>query len=133
MTALAFADRRGWEDAGRRGVGAGGADEEARPAQPRLFALPGGAVEEPVAEEVTVARLAPPAPAPPVPQPPAAVAAPAVAPVRTLDEVLTGAWSAVAAGQTAACPLCDGPLRPRWSAGHGAVGGRCADCGTVVD
>jgi hypothetical protein len=133
MSALAFAEAgRGWEDAGRRGVGAGGTDEEARPAQPRLFALPGGAVEDPVAEEVTAAPLAPPpapAPAPVAPEP----APRPVAAVRTLDEVLTGAWTAVAAGQTAECPLCAGPLRPRWSAGHGAVGGRCADCGTIVD
>jgi hypothetical protein len=128
MSALAFATGRGWEDAGRRGVGASGSDEEARPAQPRLFALPGGAVEDVAAEEVTAARLAPAPAATPAPAP-VAVAAP----VRTLDEVLTGAWSSLAAGHTAPCPLCAGPLRVRWSAGAGAVGGRCADCGTSVE
>jgi hypothetical protein len=122
MSALAFV--RGWEDAGRRGVGAGGSDEKARPAQPRLFALPGGAVEDAAAEEVSAARLAPVA----APEP-----ARAVAPVRTLDDVLTSVWSSLAAGQTAQCPLCAGPLRVRWSAGAGAVGGRCADCGTSVE
>jgi len=126
MSALAFV--RGWEDAGRRGVGAGGPDDEARPAQPRLFALPGGAVEDAADQEVAAARLAAVA-APAAPPRPA----PAVAPVRTLDEVLTGARSSLAAGRTAECPLCSGPLRVRWSAGAGAVGGRCADCGTSVE
>ena len=128
MSALALATGRGWEDAGRRGAGADGSGEDARPAQPRLFALPGGTVEDAPAE-VAAARLAP------APSGPAAVAAPApvVAPVRTLDEVLTGSWSALIAGHTTECPLCAGPLRPRWSAGAGAVGGRCADCGTSVE
>jgi hypothetical protein len=133
MSALAFATGRGWEDAGRceppHPHPPGGSDEEARPAQPRLFALPGGAVEDVAAAELTAARLAP---APPSPAGgPATVAA--VAPVRTLDEVLVGAWSAVAAGHTAECPLCAGALRPRWSAGAGAVGGRCTDCDTSVE
>ena len=90
---------RGWEDAGRRGVGASGPDEEARPAQPRLFALPGGAVEEPPAPIAVAAPEVAPRPR---------VLAPAVAPVRTLDELLTDTWSAVSAGDTAVCPMCSG-------------------------
>ena len=31
----------------------------------------------------------------------------------TLDELVSGAWAAVGAGAPAACPLCDGALRPR--------------------
>jgi hypothetical protein len=124
MSALAVAGHeRGWEDAGRRGVGASGTDEEARPAQPRLFALPGGAVEDALAPAAAVAAPAV------APRPVAA----AIAPVRTLDDMLGDAWATVAAGRTAACPICTGALRPRWSAGHGAVGGRCFDCGTIVD
>ena len=122
MSALAFA--RGWEDAGRRGVGAGGSDEEARPAQPRLFALPGGAVDEPPAARAVAAPEVAPRPR---------VLAPAVAPVRTLDGLLMDTWSAVSSGTTAVCPMCSGAMRPRWSAGAGAVGGRCADCGTIAD
>ena len=51
---------------------------------------------------------------------------------RTLDDLLTGAWHGLAAGTTAACPVCDGPLEPRWSAGAGVVGGRCRDCGSEL-
>jgi hypothetical protein len=129
MSALAVAGQRGWEDAGRRGVGASGPDEEARPAQPRLFALPGGAVEE---SPAPAAVASPPVAAPEVaPRP--RVLAPAVAPVRTLDALLMDTWSAVSAGDTAVCPMCSGAMRPRWSAGAGVVGGRCADCGTIAD
>src|SRR3954468_235082 len=102
MSAVAVASRgRGWEDAGRAGAGIAGAHDE-RPAQPRLFAVAGAAVA-------------------------AAPEAPARAPtrVRTLDDVLTGAWSLVAAGTAAPCPICAGRLTPRWSAGAGAVGARC--------
>ena len=50
----------------------------------------------------------------------------------TLEERIAGAWERLAAGQTAECPLCSGALRPRWSAGHGVVGGRCDSCGTEL-
>jgi isoaspartyl peptidase/L-asparaginase-like protein (Ntn-hydrolase superfamily) len=78
------------------------------PAQPRLFALPGGAGET-------------------EPEPSAPAAA------RTLDDVLTAAWAAVSEGHEAVCPVCAGAMVPRWSAGAGAVGGRCADCGATLD
>ena len=120
---------RGWEDAGRSGRGARGASEAERPAQPRLFALPGGALEEPMAAAASPAapeRIAPPEPAP-VPVPVAPV------PVRTLEDELADVWAALAAGTTAACPVCAGPMRPRWTAGAGVAGGRCADCGTLMD
>ena len=50
----------------------------------------------------------------------------------TLEERVAGAWERLAAGQTAECPLCSGALRPRWSAGHGVVGGRCDSCGSEL-
>ena len=52
---------------------------------------------------------------------------------RTLDDVLSGAWEGLAAAShSAACPVCDGELVPRWSAGAGVVGGRCRDCGSEL-
>ncbi len=134
MSAVAFAGaHRGWEDAGHGGEGAGGA-RGAGPAQPRLFALPGGALEE----APPAARAEAPAPVAEAPAAVPVVEAAAPAPVAlvavpTLDEVLAGAWTAVSAGATADCPICRGEVRPRWSAGAGAVGGRCRDCGTLVD
>lgn len=47
----------------------------------------------------------------------------------TLDELVSGAWAAVGAGAPAACPLCDGALRPR----TGQVSaGECDRCGTEL-
>jgi hypothetical protein len=51
----------------------------------------------------------------------------------TLDDVLSGAWEGLsAAASFTACPVCHGELVPRWSAGAGVVGGRCADCGSEL-
>ncbi len=142
MSAVAFAGaHRGWEDAGHGGEGAGGA-RGAGPAQPRLFALPGGALEEaaPVAAVEAPARGVEARAARPAveerPGPLEAAVAPApvaLVAVPTLDEVLGSAWTAVSAGTATDCPVCRGELRPRWSAGAGAVGGRCRDCGTRLD
>jgi hypothetical protein len=98
-------------------------------AEARLFVIP---------EETRAA------PAPP--QARAPVAEPSIAPVpepatwagereqrRTLDDLLSDAWEGLsAASATAACPVCDGALVPRWSAGAGVVGGRCSDCGSEL-
>jgi hypothetical protein len=52
---------------------------------------------------------------------------------RTLDDVLSGAWEGLtAASPSTACPVCEGELVPRWSAGAGVVGGRCRDCGSEL-
>lgn len=48
----------------------------------------------------------------------------------TLDDAIVGAWEGLAAMVTVPCPLCAGALRPQ--SGHGAVGGRCVDCGTAL-
>ena len=51
----------------------------------------------------------------------------------TLDDLLSGAWEGLtAAASSTACPMCDGELAPRWSAGAGVVGGRCRDCGSEL-
>ena len=51
----------------------------------------------------------------------------------TLDDVLSGAWDGLAAAAVVvSCPVCHGELVPRWSAGSGVVGGRCADCGSSL-
>jgi len=52
----------------------------------------------------------------------------------TLDDVLSGAWEGLssAASVATACPVCDGALVRRWSAGAGVVGGRCRDCGSEL-
>ena len=51
----------------------------------------------------------------------------------TLDAVLVEAWNDVSAGGAAECPVCAGRMEPRWTAGAGVVGGRCADCGTTLE
>jgi hypothetical protein len=50
----------------------------------------------------------------------------------TLDDVLSGAWEGLLAATSTACPVCEGELAPRWSAGAGVVGGRCRDCGSEL-
>jgi hypothetical protein len=51
----------------------------------------------------------------------------------TLDTLLVEAWNDVTSGAAAECPVCAGPMQPRWTAGAGVVGGRCADCGTTLE
>jgi len=50
----------------------------------------------------------------------------------TLEEVLSGAWEDLVAHRTAACPICDGAMAPRYGSGPPAVGGRCRDCGAEM-
>jgi hypothetical protein len=52
----------------------------------------------------------------------------------TLDELLSGAWEGLSAAAipAPACPVCQGALVARWSAGAGVVGGRCRDCGSEL-
>ena len=51
----------------------------------------------------------------------------------TLDTLLVEAWSDVTAGAPTECPVCAGPMQPRWTAGAGVVGARCGDCGTTLE
>jgi hypothetical protein len=52
--------------------------------------------------------------------------------VPTLDDLLSGTWTALTSQRPAACPICDGHLEPRYGAGHAAVAGRCRRCGTEL-
>ena len=58
---------------------------------------------------------------------------PGAPPRASLEDLVLQTWTAVAAGEPAPCPLCSGAMQPRWSAGAGVVGGRCADCGTTLE
>jgi len=51
---------------------------------------------------------------------------------RTLEDVLSGAWEDLTAHRTAACPICDGAMEPRYGSGPSAVGGRCKSCRTEL-
>jgi hypothetical protein len=51
----------------------------------------------------------------------------------TLDALLVEAWNDVSAGTAAECPICTGPMQPRWTASARVVGGRCEDCGTTLE
>ena len=51
----------------------------------------------------------------------------------TLDALLVEAWNDVSAGTAAECPVCSGPLQPRWTAAARVVGGHCEDCGTTLE
>jgi hypothetical protein len=50
----------------------------------------------------------------------------------TLAEVVDTAWAGLNAEAPVACPVCDGRMEPRYSAGAGVVGGRCRDCGSEL-
>ena len=86
-------------------------------AEARLFAVP---------EEVTAERACE--------RPPTPVAWPGVSEAgATLDDLLSETWDGLtSASSPATCPVCDGELVRRWSAGAGVVGGRCRDCGSEL-
>ena len=50
----------------------------------------------------------------------------------TLEDLLSGAWEDLIAHRTAACPICDGAMAPRYGSGSSPVGGRCGGCGTEL-
>jgi hypothetical protein len=50
----------------------------------------------------------------------------------TLEDVLSGVWEDITAHRTAACPICDGAMTPRYGSGPSAVGGRCGTCATEL-
>jgi hypothetical protein len=91
----------------------------------------------PAAPAVAAAPVAAPAPAAPAPAAP--VAAPRVDQAlvqpfgeRTLEDLVLGAWEELAVVPTSSCPLCSGPLLPRFGAGARPVGARCSDCSTEL-
>jgi hypothetical protein len=50
----------------------------------------------------------------------------------TLDDLIVGVWEGLASGRAASCPVCTGPLAPRFGAGAAPVGARCRDCGSEL-
>ena len=50
----------------------------------------------------------------------------------TLDELIVDVWEGLTSGRAASCPVCAGPLAPRFGAGHAAVAARCRDCGSEL-
>ncbi len=55
-----------------------------------------------------------------------------VEPAPTLEDLIAGVWADVVAGRPTACPLCFGPLLPRFGAGPAPVGALCSSCGAQV-
>jgi hypothetical protein len=51
---------------------------------------------------------------------------------RNLAELVDTAWAGLRAEMPIACPVCDGRMEPRLSAGSGVAGGRCRDCGSEL-
>jgi len=91
-------------------------------------------------EERSTAPVAVPVPAAaPVAAPAAPAGAGASAPARTepfgertLEDLVLGAWEELAVAPTTSCPLCAGPLLPRFGAGARPVGARCSGCATEL-
>jgi hypothetical protein len=50
----------------------------------------------------------------------------------TLDELLVGVWEGLAAHRSSACPACGEAMTPEYGAHARPIGGRCANCGTVL-
>jgi len=101
----------GVEPAGARGHGEGARGH-------------GGAVRGPGTEDARVHRHGcEPAPVttPPRPDGP------------SLEVAISAAWRELLAGRTARCPLCSGPLKPRYGAHATPVGGRCVICATTLE
>jgi hypothetical protein len=50
----------------------------------------------------------------------------------TLEDLVTGAWGALQAGEPAACLACGTTLTPRYGAGARPLAGRCSGCGSEL-
>jgi len=51
---------------------------------------------------------------------------------RTLDDLVVGVWEDLSAHHAATCPVCSGPMQPRYGSGSAPVGGRCTNCGSTL-
>jgi hypothetical protein len=49
-----------------------------------------------------------------------------------LEDVISSAWDALGTHHTIACPVCTGPMAPRYGSGARPVGGRCRRCGSTL-
>jgi hypothetical protein len=63
---------------------------------------------------------------------PASRPAPASRGGLTLDELLSAAWDGLAGHHSVPCPVCSGPMAPRYGSGAKPVGGRCTRCGSTL-
>jgi DnaJ-class molecular chaperone len=54
-------------------------------------------------------------------------------PCRTLRELVAGVWTELCAHRTVECPVCHGDMEPEYGAQALPVGGRCRDCGSVLN
>ena len=51
----------------------------------------------------------------------------------SLEDAVLGAWQGLSAHRSVDCLICGAAMAPRYGAsGHAPVGGRCAECGTVL-
>jgi len=48
-------------------------------------------------------------------------------------DLLAGVWTELSAHQTAQCPVCEGDMEPEYAAQALPVGGRCRNCGSVLN
>lgn len=53
-------------------------------------------------------------------------------PPRTLDDHISGAWEDLVGHRSVTCPVCTGPMVPRYGSGARPVGGRCRRCGSTL-
>jgi hypothetical protein len=54
-------------------------------------------------------------------------------PSRTLGDLIASVWSELSAHRMVQCPVCYGDMEPEYSAQALPVGGRCTDCGSVLN
>jgi hypothetical protein len=52
---------------------------------------------------------------------------------RTLDDVLLETWQQLSGHAAATCPVCRGPMAPRYGSEPAPVGGRCRRCGSTLE
>jgi hypothetical protein len=68
----------------------------------------------------------------PRPLAPVAAAGSGSGSARSLDDLISAAWQDLVAHHTVACPMCAGPMVPRYGSGARPVGGRCRRCGSTL-
>jgi hypothetical protein len=51
----------------------------------------------------------------------------------TLDDVVLSVWTTLISHRTAECPVCHGEMAPLYAAHALPVGGRCNECGAVLN
>lgn len=50
----------------------------------------------------------------------------------SLGRLIAAAWARLATQETVACPVCGGPMEPEYGAGARPIGGRCAQCASIL-